>query len=918
MSQSKNMLSQTLQSITDIKLCEIQKQREAFNSRKDKILAQVKAADSEHEKISLLLEGIVRVKSANADRQLSDYEDWELLQASGDSTLTNIRRFVDQSKYDPSIPDSMLQDFRNQLNKILEQCGLKLEYANLYSRLLTEWLSCDAAAPVGSTEESTLDGGFDIIERQKERLLQLSERFENVVFSPGDVDTEAITKLLTSLFNGEGAQQALKSLRASIRSFGEGLAIQSKPFSKPVLEWCIKGLLESDLLSNQKKTTLEDFIKDKTVLSEIADVLNMRFRDLRNWSWNADQGIPVAPRRQLNGKYRVIMDEDILQAIFLYYISMTWTVEFKAQLQRLVRDKDVWPWTQSMPRDEAEKREYYLGIGTSHRYGGIAKERQATYEQDFFMCQLPSEIDSGTGGYEDDDMDHRPRKTSSQNKRQQLLRTIGTEVLVNCHINHSVAVVQSDIQWFATSTSHAAVDMMLKFFGVPDLWTKFFRRYLEAPLRMVDLEGKSANVRTRKRGVPINSIFQKWFGELMVFTMDLAVNQEANMLLYRLHDDLWLCGEPEKCAKAWKVMESCATTLGLQFNDSKTGSVYLANGIEKKAYVEDTLPKGRVIMGFLELDPHSGDWVIDHKQVDAHIKQLKKQLEGCSSVVSWIQTWNSCIGRFFNYTFGQPANCFGQRHVDMILTTHKRMQQDLFIGSQGYGSVTEHLQKTVAERFKMSKIPDAFLYFPEALGGLGVRNPFISFLTVRNQLLVDPQGRMQRFLEDERKAYQKSKERFDALNERDRTRRLESILGKTSEHNQFIPIASAATHDDKRKEPTWDGPKDTEFMTFEEYTKYRETSSSFLKDAYDDLLRTPVEVNVEASKDVSEELSTLSYTQQGVIWSQLSSDHKWLIQLHSKEAFERFGSLSIVESGLLPMGVMNLLRKRKVVWQTVL
>ena len=150
-----------------------------------------------------------------------------------------------------------------------------------------------------------------------------------------------------------------------------------------------------------------------------------------------------------------------------------------------------------MPRDELEKREYFLGPGSSRIDRGIAWGRQNTYVNDFFMCQLPSTVDVGTGGYEDD-ADHRKHKATSPSMKQQLLRTIGTEVLINRCLHRKVAVVQSDIQWFATSTSHATVNNILEFFGVPDVWTRFFRRYLEAPLRMVDLEGESANVRIRK------------------------------------------------------------------------------------------------------------------------------------------------------------------------------------------------------------------------------------------------------------------------------------------------------------------------------------------------------------------------------------------------------------------------------------
>lgn len=87
----------------------------------------------------------------------------------------------------------------------------------------------------------------------------------------------------------------------------------------------------------------------------------------------------------------------------------------------------------------------------------------------------------------------------------------------------------------------------------------------------------------------------------------------------------------------WTTIERCAKILGLQFNQSKTGSAYLTNDTHKDPEVQDVLTKGKVILGFLELEAQSGKWVIDHKQVDAHIKQVGKQLAGCTSVFSWIQ-----------------------------------------------------------------------------------------------------------------------------------------------------------------------------------------------------------------------------------------------------------------------------------------
>jgi len=297
MSSSKSMLSQKLQSITDIKLRELQKQRKSFFSRKDALLAQVNEAVSEQDKIRELLRGIVKLHASNPEKSLGEFKDWELDEVSGDSTLSSVRRFVDQSQYDPSIPASMLARFKTQLYEMMEKSSQKLDYADLYSRLLTERLGSDAASVAETADNASSDGECEVIERQKERLQQLSEKFESVVFSPADVDTNAIQELLAGFFEDEGAEKALEQLRRRISGFGKRLASDPKPSTKPVLEWCIRGLLQSDILSDQKKTTLEDFMKDKVVLAEIVDVLKMRYVDLESWSWDADEGIPVAPGR---------------------------------------------------------------------------------------------------------------------------------------------------------------------------------------------------------------------------------------------------------------------------------------------------------------------------------------------------------------------------------------------------------------------------------------------------------------------------------------------------------------------------------------------------------------------------------------------------------------------------------------------
>jgi hypothetical protein len=98
---------------------------------------------------------------------------------------------------------------------------------------------------------------------------------------------------------------------------------EDAPFTEASLTSCIRGLLTEDILSDEKQAILRDFLESDVAKSEIADVLNMRYSDLKQWHWDAGKdGIRVMPRRGLNGKYRVWADDDILQMIFVQYIGI--------------------------------------------------------------------------------------------------------------------------------------------------------------------------------------------------------------------------------------------------------------------------------------------------------------------------------------------------------------------------------------------------------------------------------------------------------------------------------------------------------------------------------------------------------------------------------------------------------------------
>lgn len=744
MAHPSSVLSQTMQSISLTKIRELEKQRGRYESRKNEVLSAAdKHSDNIRERITQLLRGVKDLCEAELAR---------------DTRVLNIDLWLQQSSYDPSVPPQMLQSYEVLLRSKLEVQSRKLSIGYLWSRLVTEWMNSStpmSEAP-GSEDESS------DAERQEKRLEELCDKFEEVVFTPLDMDEARIEQYMQGLFSSDDAKSALESLRSQIQSHEDSLLNADMPFNRDTLRWCVNGLLAEDLLSEEKQDILREFLESPVVLDEIADVLNLRFADFDDWSWEAgEQGIPVLPRPQLNGKYRIWMDEDVLQAIFIHYIGIKNCVELKSALTKCL--KRHWNWTagKDMPTGDRFKYEYFTGAKLNSDTT-VDKTRSTEFKDSFFLSQLPSAVTTigkhrayvNDGAVqeeeEDDNGDNKNEKAHENvNIKQKLLRTLATEAIVHRTLYGEAAVVQSDLQWYATGLSHTTIFTVMRFLGFSERLVSFYRKVLQAPLNMVRTPGASptGEPRIRQRGVPMAHAPEKLTGEMLLFVMDLAVNRATGMLLYRLHDDLFLCGEPSRCAQAWKEMEVFADVMGVEFNESKTGSVYLANPEKSRdPEVEATLPEGVVRIGHLLLDEDSGEWVLDKDQIDEHVAQLRKQLAACNNILDWVKTWNSCIGRFFSHTLGEPAYCFGLKHVDSVLQTYQRIQGVLFKPSSELsqsdesqptieGNVVDYLKSKIAERFGVSDLPDAFIFLPEQMGGLGVKNPFIPYLAFRNGFL---------------------------------------------------------------------------------------------------------------------------------------------------------------------------------------
>jgi len=868
-------------------------------------------------------------------------------------SVRNVKRFLAQSEVDNSVATELLDEWKGMLEQDLDIQGRKFEYASLFGKLVMEWMQNpnDAVKQPNAlrhnTESVSTDSDDDSISSSesfeqigRKEMHEQRQEWEKYALNELPRDQEAIDKYLKDLFSFERTtkkivQTPLHKLQIEMGKFDE---MEPKRFSEGTVKMCINGIIKADIFSGEKREALVDLRNRPTILKEMSDVLNIDLEsNLGEWKWEPSP-VPLTMRRHLNGKYRVYMDEEIHQAILLHFIGAKWCVHMKQAFTSFFHSG---AWTSSpfqvMDKTSRKRREYFLGESEepSRKLNANANtvkgQRRQMYANDFFMTQLSSTLEGGSRDYGDDtrgnDLDlisYADDSPLSNSKtpleiKESMHRLATTEMLLNKKIYGEFTIIQSDFKWFGPSLPHDSIFAVLKFLGVKGKWLDFFRKFLQVPVFWAQDGQVSPNdFSVRKRGIPISHAISDALGEAVMFCLDFAVSKKTGGSdLYRFHDDLFFWGQESVCIEAWKAINEFSDMIGLELNEEKTGSVQLFENPADARPLPKELPKGDIAWGFLRLDAKEGSWVIDDAKVDEHIVELKRQLNACRSVFAWIQAWNTYACRFFATNMGQPAACFGVEHVNMIIKTFAKIQSSLF--DSGNGKVTGHLRKLVQERFGVSDVPDGFFYFPLCLGGLELRNPFISAFALRDAVPKLPSQILLKAFELDEDAYDKAKRVFDS--------------------GDYIPFPKPGGYQPE--------DSDDEFFSLEEYSKFREETSTVLSHAYTQLLSVPVPDSVDQtipSKSDSERedqaadmrygkmeqnslikvaLEKLKGDQEyvdamavlkGGAWYTMDVYWRWVFELYGKEMVGLFGGLGVGEKGMLPLGLVEMLRSERTRW----
>ncbi|THY62673.1 hypothetical protein D6C98_01456 [Aureobasidium pullulans] len=880
------MASRVLRDVTNYKQSQLADRHEAFEKRKAELLSQVQESKNP---ILTLIEGLDKLglKSTTAAPSFGGFP------------LSNTQLMLSQSEFDASIPSALPAQWQADLERLLTIQSNKFEYTSLFSSLATEWvdkpndanLLLDAHLGGDSTADSSDTESFESVQVGREEMHRQRQEWDSFVFTERKTDTVAIEKYLADIFIEP--QQKKKVRETPFELFRNGwkdrMVVSNLDCTSGDVGLAIKAVLKADLLSGRKRDELIALSSaGKGVLSEVADVINMELQNLGDWSWKPSP-TPAQMRKQINGKYRVYMDPEIHQALLLEYLGVRFAVHTKQQFESFFRS-NAWPKSahNTMSSRDHARAAFYLSRKPSFNESLLYRRREQ-FKDDFFLTQLPSSIQEGNRDYNapDDSDEEDSDKKSPLEVKQTLLRLATTELMVQRKIYGSFTLCQTDFKWFGPSLPHSTIFTVLEFLGIEDSWVDFFKKYLSMSL-VFPQDGPNAEPRTRRCGVPISQTLSDVFGEAILACLDFAVSKatKGRCQLYRFHDDVWFWGQKEDCELAWETIKKFTAVMGMALNEEKTGSIHVSDKGEKPSTI---LPKGPVRWGFLVLDPVQARWVVDMTNVDQHIAEMRLQFAQCRSVFSYVQAWNSYMGRFLGNNFGHPANCLGSEHLDMIFTTFKYIQKKLFVDDDkvtGCEDVTSYLKSIIEERFGTKDIANAFLYWPIELGGLELRNPFIPLMTTRTNSIKKPYELIEAAFELDEEKYEEAKRAFN-------------------------------------KKKIYDIPKGCDpekFFSFEEFVRFREETSSSLKDAYVELLESPMVEGLEYTRFMEFAVNTLprefrgskqikpSYNLMDVYW-------QWTVQLYAAEAMERFGGLGLGEKEMLPVELVNLLRSERVRWQ---
>jgi hypothetical protein len=925
-------ISPVLREAAELTIDELNRGKEAFKKR---FLPQVRPVPEldTFTRVTALLDDIAKLRP-----ELNTVEDLEI-----------VAHYVRQGMEDGSVSDSKVLQFEEQIGSDLVKHLNRLELSSLHIELLVEAIDGaeDTASFTKKRQSADLDDDFEVVENDLDQAL---ESFEKQTFTAKDVDVEELETFLSEQVSATALGSPIDSVRHEMKTFGEGLLADGVDIDQDLLLACIVELLKSDLVENDKKRTLESYLQSPIALRELVAALDMK--SLRHWEYrNVSRGLNVAAKKDCQGTYHILIEESIIDMLFLHIVGIASAMKLKRCLKDFIRDTTPIP---PLSVDELAKRDYFLGyqpekITESHtsmctachphyspmhmppppppplctmppppppppvcimpppppsppyfplrlkskkkpkssfwpsglpcpppqpHWKTIASMRHNQYTREYFMSRLP--IQNGCT----------PKITPSEEVQANLIKILAAETKLRKAFDGQAYTGYAQFRSLAASLPHQTILTVLKFIGVPEALLEFFERFLSANINIGSaVRGGSDRILSRARGVPEGHALELFFSEAIMFFLEIAVHQNTHSYLYRLNDSCYFVGNRDQHHAYENQVAKFAKALGLTVTVDTVQSIGL-------------------------LSMNAQGMTIESSKVSLYAHSVKKQLDACTTVLDWVRVWNDTAGTYAPHLFGPIANVFGKPLLAAVKEAYKSVFE-IVLGGTDLTSYVKRLLITHMEPFQ-SPPPhslEAFMYLPQAYGGLGVKNPMIT-ISIAHKLPDTSDAIVAAYLLDEEKYYQSAANNYATLTPNAHVSKIEALFA----------------NDKTRIDDAMGADRDlTVFMTMEELTARRERVAypqlymrypmmmsmpltiPQLENVYTDLLREPKD-DITRSDKVSDEVARLSHRGDMKPWRSLSREDKWVVQLYSNECFEGYGGLEIWCSESVPQEALKMVR----------
>lgn len=309
-------------------------------------------------------------------------------------------------------------------------------------------------------------------------------------------------------------------------------------------------------------------------------------------------------------------------------------------------------------------------------------------------------------------------------------------------------------------------------------------------------------------------------------------------------------------------MNTFASLLGLTFNKEKTGSACI--GYDEQTIAD--LPSGHVRWGMLKFDSSQGRFAIDQALVDTHVEELQRQLNATKSIVGWINAYNKYMTFFYRNFGGHPARCFGEDHLDDLLKTFARIQSEPFKNTRDKSAVA-YLQERIAKKFGVSHLPEGYFYFLTATGGLELKNPFIELCSIERESKEKPKDIFEVALEEDEESYESRKK-------------------------------------------YWDRERYSDFMTYAEFLSVRDVWVPAWRRRYVEALGNHSVRRISTTPSIGAALRSSKHWTDP--WHQLDKQDQWSLALYGEQLMDKFGALDVVDSNLIPLGMVELFKRSRI------